>query len=110
MEKEPTNGANSAEGKEEIKQTEESKMKDLTKLKHKWSVWEQLSGGEKAHKGLVEKEYMENMQEIAEFGDLISFWQLWHTIPHANPAESFAFYHDEMQTSVQHQYVHRVII
>ena len=111
MDKAPiVNCPHGVEGKEEVKQTEENEMKELTKLKYIWVVWEQLQGTDKTQKGLVEKEYMENMQGVGEFGNLISFWQCWHAIPHANPANCFTYYDDEQQTSVQAQYVSKRVI
>ena len=97
------NGGHGKEENGEIEEIEEKEMKGLTKLKHIWVIWEQLQGTDKTQKGLVEKEYMENMQGVGEFGDLISFWQCWHSIPHANPANCFTYYDDYEQTSVQTQ-------
>jgi hypothetical protein len=97
------NGGHGKEETKEIEETELKQMKELAKLKYIWIVWEQFAGGDKSQKGLVEKEYMDNMQVIGEFGDLITFWQYWNSIPHANPADCFAYYHDDMQTSVHAQ-------
>jgi hypothetical protein len=104
MEKAPI--VNGALGKEESSvaaQTAEEEMKGSVKLKSVWVVWEQLERMEKTQKGLGEKEYMENMQGIGEFGDLITFWQCWHTFPQANPGNCFTYYDDEQQTTIQPQ-------
>jgi len=82
---------------------EESELKSMTKLKYKWVLWEQLQGEEKAQKGLVQKQYMENLQEVAEFDNLISFWQLWNTVPHANPANCFTVFDESSKKLVQEQ-------
>ena len=85
--------------------SEEGKLKELTTLKHVWIIWEQMQATDKSQKGQVEKEYMENLQEVGELDNIVSFWQLWHKVPHSNPAKFFTIYDESKQTIVQPLYV-----
>jgi len=87
-----------------VPSSEESKLKELTRLKAVWVIWEQAQPLDKTTKGQVEEEYKKNLRQIAEFGDLITFWQLWNKIPHSNPAELFMTYDIENRTLVQPLY------
>jgi hypothetical protein len=47
-------------------------------LTRKWTVWEHYD----AAPGIpVTNQTWTNWQKIAWFGDIITFWQLWHTMP-----------------------------
>jgi hypothetical protein len=65
---------------------DEERIISLTKLGYTWVIWENWQRGDTAES---EKDYISNMQQIAEFDNLVSFWQLWNTIPHANPSNYF---------------------
>jgi hypothetical protein len=61
---------------------------ELTQLQYAWTVWENWQGPS-AKGAEEEKQYLQNMQQIAEFGNLIDFWEVWNGIPHADPGELF---------------------
>lgn len=85
-------------------EAEIEELKGCTKLCGKWAIWEQVQGMEKAQKGQAEKEYMENLRKVAEFDNLITFWQLWNKLPYSSPGNFFTYYDDERQALVQPQY------
>lgn len=62
---------------------EEPKIPELA-LNHKWTIWELLEA--KGHGS-----YSAGMEKVAWFGDVVTFWQAWNTIPHSDPANFFAF-------------------
>ena len=88
-----------------VSASEEAKLKELTKLRATWTVWEQMQSIDKSQKGQVEKEYMANLQEVGEFDNIVSFWQLWNIIPHSDPGKFFVTYDDSKQGLVQPVYV-----
>ena len=63
-------------------------------LDFKWTVWEQWSeSGGKSH-------YAGAMQKVACFHDMITFWQVWNNLPHADPKNFFAFPAEDMAFKV----------
>jgi hypothetical protein len=70
--------------------SEEEEMKKKTKLSFEWAIWESLdSMGGMSAKMQSQKDYLANIHTIGEFNNLISFWQLWNSIPHADPCNFF---------------------
>jgi len=68
----------------------EAEMKSLTKLAHDWVMWEDVkSVTKKMVKGQKADAYLKELRKVAEFADLISFWQLWNNIPHNDPTNFF---------------------
>ena len=63
-------------------------LEGLTRLQYAWTVWENWQGDD-AKGAEEEKQYLANMQRLAEFDNLISFWEVWHDLPHANPGQLF---------------------
>ena len=62
-----------------------------TELAHRWTLWEQYDS-----KG---KSYTETMSKVAWFGDLITFWQVWNQIAHADPNNFFSSLEEGKQTA-----------
>jgi hypothetical protein len=61
-------------------------MQAKAKLRYKWVIWENW---QKQSTGEESKEYVSNMQPVAEFDNAISFWQVWNAVPHADPSHYF---------------------
>ena len=66
---------------------EEPLSKELG-IGHEWVLWEQYTKAEPNHQrggghGVQDsKAYLNTMQKIGCFNDIISFWQMWNFIPH----------------------------
>jgi hypothetical protein len=68
-------------------------IKGRTKLKYTWAIWEHLQPLDgKSGKAVSQEEYLSNIQPIGEFDNVISFWQLWNNLPHADPFNFFTYY------------------
>ncbi len=68
---------------------EEAKMKALTQLEYKWTIWENWKNVRPSPPGKSNDQYLQNMQAVAEFDNLIDFWRVWRAAPHANPGALF---------------------
>ena len=80
---------------------EEAEMEKLTKLEHKWVIWENWKSAKPKGGDKSEGKYLLNMQSIAEFDNLVSFWRVWNTLPHSDPGNFFT----DPSSSTQLQYV-----
>ncbi len=66
---------------------EETKVTSLAKLAHKWVIWEHWQNlGGRTVKGQTADDYKKDLKKVAEFDNLVTFWQLWHCLPHADPS------------------------
>lgn len=69
---------------------EEEEIKKLTKLQFEWALWENYDTMEgMSAKSQTQQDYLANIRSIGEFNNLISFWQLWNSLPHADPGNFF---------------------
>jgi hypothetical protein len=64
---------------------------------------------DKSLKGQAEKEYMANLQDVGEFDNVVSFWQVWNKIPHSDPAKFFVTYDETRLGLFQPVYVFKKI-
>ncbi|MDR3735313.1 MAG: hypothetical protein P4L10_07235 [Acidobacteriaceae bacterium] len=87
---------------------EVEEMKTSTKLAGAWVFWAQFQGGDKDPKIQMEKEYMQNLQAVGDFDNLITFCQLWNNLPHGNPAGCFTVFDERARVPVQALYSHRI--
>lgn len=53
------------------------------KLSHPWVLWEQWQ----TEKG---QDYNKSLKQVAAFNDVISFWQVWNNLEHANLTKCFS--------------------
>lgn len=83
---------------------EEDSMKSCTKLAATWTLWAHFQGGERDPKLQQEKDYMQNLQQISDVDNLVSFCQVWNNLPHGNPAGCFTAYDSEALSLVQAKY------
>jgi hypothetical protein len=49
-----------------------------------WEMWDQSIG--------VSSSYGDKMKKVGSFSSLVSFWQYWHALPHADPRLIFTDY------------------
>lgn len=85
------------------KRTEEDeKLAGMTKLECKWVIWENWKSVRPA--AASKTDYLQNMQAIAEFDNVIDFWRVWRTVPHADPSLFFM----DPDTKGQAQYVSQI--
>lgn len=54
------------------------------KLHHPWVLWEQW----KLDKNC--QDYDKSLKQVAAFNDVISFWQVWNNLEHANLTKCFS--------------------
>ena len=65
---------------------EESKIISRAKLTYEWVIWEHWQNlGGKTIKGQTAEDYKKDLKQVAEFDNLITFWQMWRCLPHADP-------------------------
>lgn len=55
-------------------------------LHRTWSIWEMWD--QNVNTG-DDSNYKNRMKEISTFNSLVSFWQHWHALPHADPKQFF---------------------
>lgn len=91
-------------------QNEYEEMKKLTKLRNVWVIWEEVQPLDGATGKLrSQQDYLDSLHEIAEFDNMISFWQLWNKLQHANPNNCFAYYDDKKHVLCQKLYIYHQI-
>ena len=83
---------------------EEIEMEKLTRLDNKWVIWENWKSAKPKGHDKGDGKYLLNMQSVAEFDNLISFWKVWNSLPHSDPGNFFV----DPQTSKQRQYSQRI--
>jgi len=90
-----TNGVHMLHKVTSVTDFEEKELKKLTQLKNNWVIWEHWQGmARKSVKGQSEEDYRCDLKKVGEFDNLVTFWQLWHRIPHANPASLFTVFEE----------------
>jgi hypothetical protein len=94
-EKEDESKERFSEDSEELKEAD-IRGREKYKLKHKWNLWEQW---ENIGAKMKSEDYLENMQVVGTFDNLVDFWRVWNHIPHALPSNYF--YNVENKTQTQ---------
>jgi len=91
--------------KEEEK-NEEFEMRKLTKISHKWAFWENWKRVKPSRGEMEEKQYLDNMQAVAAFDNLIDFLKIWQNLHYGTP--SLFFLCPEKSQQNQYKYIENV--
>jgi hypothetical protein len=61
---------------------------DLVKLPKTWALWEGYEPG-KEQKENKDEDWKRSIKLVFEFGDIITFWQLWNNSPFSKFSDIF---------------------